>query len=522
MSDESLDFTTMKWHPAAEAWEMLPEKKSKKSVYSLEELAESVRDSGLLHPIKYWQDPTDNKFWKIDGRNREAACRLAGVKPRYTQVRLPGDVNVVEYVKVVNGDRRHLNASQKAMAAAKLVPILAAEVARTEKARKRAGSAPTGEKHGRSAAAQAGAVTGASERNVQDAALIERKDPELAKKVAAGEVTIHQAKREVVRREKEESLRAAAEAVGPPAEGETWAVAAGSSPGALDELESESADLILLDPPYNQGVDYGGGAKADRLADDDYLAFVNSVVESCVALLAPAGALVLVCPDEYADHLGVLLRESGLHRRAWVKWYETFGTNAENNFNRTSRHVFYMVKNPKKFTFNPGVFNRPSARQAVYNDGRASAAGKLWDDVWVIPRLVENSKERVPGFPTQLPLELVRPLVEGLTEPGGLVVDPMMGSGTTGEACILAGRRFYGVEKNKRFAEVARQRLIVAADSVSRAAKKAGVGKDKPAAESPVNGEAGERPKKAKAKKAAEPAAEAEPAAGPAAGPAAV
>jgi ParB-like chromosome segregation protein Spo0J len=290
MSDESLDFTTMRWHPAAEAWEMLPEKKSKKSVYSLEELAESIRQNGLMHPIKYWQDPADNKFWKIDGRNREAACRLAGVKPRYTQVRLPGDVNVVEYVKTVNGDRRHLNASQKAMAAAKLVPILAAEVARTEKARKRAGSAPTGEKHGRSAAAQAGAVTGASERNVQDAALIERKDPDLAKKVAAGEVTIHQAKREVVRREKEESLRAAAEAVGPPAEGETWAVAAGSSPGALDELESESADLILLDPPYNQGVDYGGGAKADRLADDDYLAFVNSVVESCVALLAPASS----------------------------------------------------------------------------------------------------------------------------------------------------------------------------------------------------------------------------------------
>jgi hypothetical protein len=93
----------------------------------------------------------------------------------------------------------------------------------------------------------------------------------------------------------------------------------------------------------------------------------------------------------------------------------------------------------------------------------------------------------------------------------------MMGSGTAGEACVLTGRRFYGVEKNKRFAEVARQRLIVAADSVAKAAKKAGVGKDKPAAESPVNGEAGERPKKAKAKKAAEPAAgsaaEAEPAA---------
>jgi DNA modification methylase/ParB-like chromosome segregation protein Spo0J len=521
---EDLDFTTMRWHPAAEAFEMLPEKKGKKNVYSIEELAESIRDKGLLHPIKYWQDPADGKFWKVDGRNREAACKAAGVKPRYTQARLPVGLNIVEYIQIENGDRRHLTASQKAMSAAKLVPLFKAEVSRAERARREeAGpSAPApeggGTKQERSAAGKAAKAAGVGARNVQDAVIIEKKDPELAEKVRKGEVTIPQAKREITRREKEEALKAAAEAVGPPAEGDTWSAVPGDAIAELEKLPSESVDLVFLDPPYNQGIDYGSGAKADKLSDDDYLAWMNGVIETCVTLMAPDGALVLVCPDEYADHLSVLLREAGLHRRAWLKWYETFGVNCAGNFNRTSRHVFYCVKNRAKFTFHESVFSRPSARQVVYNDGRAAPAGKLWDDVWCIPRLVENSRERLPGLPTQLPLELVRPLVEGLTDPGGLVVDPMMGSGTSGEAAILSGRRFYGVEKNARFCEMARQRLILAADSVARAARKAG--KDKPAAAPEAtpadatpeaNGEATDKPKKAKNQKATEP--EAEPAA---------
>ncbi len=69
-----------------------------------------------------------------------------------------------------------------------------------------------------------------------------------------------------------------------------------------------------------------------------------------------------------------------------------------------------------------------------YADKRAAPHDKLWDNVWCIPRLVENSKERLPDFPTQLPLDLLRPFVMCASNPSDLVLDPFSGSGTSGVA----------------------------------------------------------------------------------------
>lgn len=83
----------------------------------------------------------------------------------------------------------------------------------------------------------------------------------------------------------------------------------------------------------------------------------------------------------------------------------------------------------------------------------------LGDNVWSIPRLVENSRERLPDFPTQFPLDLVRPIVLCASNPGDLVLDPFSGSGTTGTAAVLNGRRFVGIESNGDFALRSQQRL---------------------------------------------------------------
>jgi site-specific DNA-methyltransferase (adenine-specific) len=109
--------------------------------------------------------------------------------------------------------------------------------------------------------------------------------------------------------------------------------------------------------------------------------------------------------------------------------------------------------------------NRPSDRQTKYGDSRADPAGKCWDDVWgitpPIPRLVDNHHERIPDFPTQLPLDLLRPIVSAHSDPGDLVLDPFSGSGTTGCACIELGRRFVGIELSEKFADLSRKRLLI-------------------------------------------------------------
>ncbi len=178
-----------------------------------------------------------------------------------------------------------------------------------------------------------------------------------------------------------------------------------------------------------------------------------------MSTLADNGSMWVMINDEYADEIGLLLTKAGLHRRAWIKWYETFGVNCSNNFNRCSRHIFYCVVDPKRFIFNADAVNTPSARQEKYNDKRANPGGKIWDDVWTVPRLTGTCEERIPGVPTQVPLEIMRAIVGCASDPGDVVLDPFCGSGSTGAAAIELGRQFIGIEQEERFCEIGKLRL---------------------------------------------------------------
>jgi site-specific DNA-methyltransferase (adenine-specific) len=223
--------------------------------------------------------------------------------------------------------------------------------------------------------------------------------------------------------------------------------------------EHGPARLIFTDPPYNIGIDYGDGEEQDRLPDDEYMAWVSDWVRLCCDCLTDDGSLWVMIGDEYAADYHATLKFHGLTIRSWIKWYETFGVNCSNTFNRTSRHIFYAVKDPNSFVFDPDPVTRPSDRQTKYGDSRAAAGGKLWDDVWQIPRLTGTCTERIPDFPTQLPLALVEPIVLCASMPGDLVVDPFNGSGTTGVAAVRNGRKYVGIEKSEAFTDIAEDRL---------------------------------------------------------------
>jgi site-specific DNA-methyltransferase (adenine-specific) len=296
--------------------------------------------------------------------------------------------------------------------------------------------------------------------DAQALARLKEEAPEAYEEVRTGKKKVSQARRVLDREDKRKQMAAAAAAA--PRNGEVaWEIRHGDSLVRLPEIEEASVPHILADSPYNVGVNYGSGVKADRLSDEEFLAWCRLWVAECVRVLAPHGTMWVLMGDEYADYMGVILREAGLHRRAWIKWYETFGNcnSAGTNFNRCSRHLFYCVKDPRRFTFHPEAVNRPSDRQAKYGDARADPDGKIWDDVWVIPRLVGTAKERIPEFPTQLPLALVRPIIACSSNPGDLILDPFCGSATAGVAAVELGRRFIGIEVQKKFVELARLRL---------------------------------------------------------------
>jgi site-specific DNA-methyltransferase (adenine-specific) len=290
------------------------------------------------------------------------------------------------------------------------------------------------------------------------------KRPDLARKVIHGEIKPAEALREIrsdKRRQELEQAAAKAAAERHESDRPKWSIL---NVDVLDGLESVRGEhgparLIFTDPPYNIGIDYGDGEQADRLADAAYMKWVRQWFALCWDCLTDDGSLWVMIGDEYAAEYAVELKAAGYTIRSWIKWYETFGVNCSNKFNRTSRHIFYAVKDPGSFVFNPEPVTRPSDRQTKYGDSRAAAGGKLWDDVWQIPRLTGTCAERIPDFPTQLPIALVEAVVLCASMPGDLVVDPFNGSGTTGVAAVRNGRKYVGIEKSEIFADIATKRI---------------------------------------------------------------
>ncbi len=463
----------LKNHPAADAFPMMDDDR-----YG--ELLADVRQNGQVMPITV----CDGMI--LDGRNRYRACVELGIEPETREY--IGDPWA--YAWSMNGARRDLEATVRALifkrcedGSAKWAKRLAkiaeegnrkkSEAAKEQHAKSSprrgetlvAGHDGLRPKSGKNVAREARATEAKVSPTTMARADQIAKRPDLEKKVVAGDMKPAEALREIRSTKRRQELdEAAAKAAAERHESDrpTWSIL---NVDVLDGLESVRdehgpARLIFTDPPYNIGIDYGDGEQADRLSDAAYMEWVLQWLSLCRDCLADDGSLWVMIGDEYAAEYAVALKATGYTIRSWIKWYETFGVNCSNKFNRTSRHIFYAVKDPASFVFNQEPVTRPSDRQTKYGDSRAAHGGKLWDDVWQIPRLTGTCAERIPDFPTQLPLALVEPIVLCASMPGDIVVDPFNGSGTTGVAAVRNGRKYVGIEKSEKFADMASKRII--------------------------------------------------------------
>ena len=87
--------------------------------------------------------------------------------------------------------------------------------------------------------------------------------------------------------------------------------------------------------------------------------------------------------------------------------------------------------------------------------------GKFATNLWRIPSLKGASKEKC-GHPSQKPLKLIERVVLSSSDPGDLVLDPFLGSGTTAVVAAQSGRRWLGIEKDPAYVTLARERLAAA------------------------------------------------------------
>jgi ParB-like chromosome segregation protein Spo0J len=184
----------MKNHPIADVWPMMDEDK-------LRELADDIRKNGQLVPV--WL--CEGKI--LDGRNRWAACKIAGIEPKTKEY--TGD-EPTAFAVAMNDRRRHMNKGALAAVAAELEPFFSADAKRRQR--------EAGKEHGRGqkvmakvpepidkkpaapARKEAAKSVGVGERYVQDAKKVKQEAPEVFERLKAGKITLQDAKREVAKK----------------------------------------------------------------------------------------------------------------------------------------------------------------------------------------------------------------------------------------------------------------------------------------------------------------------------------
>jgi len=226
----------------------------------------------------------------------------------------------------------------------------------------------------------------------------------------------------------------------------------------LGKIREPFADLVFADPPFNIGYQYD--RHDDNMERQDYIDWTRKWMAVCKTVLKPHGSFYIAIGDDYAANVKVIADELGLFMRNWIIWHYTFGQQTKNKFARSHTHIFYFVKDEKRFTFNDHAVRVPSDRQLIYNDRRANPKGKMPNDVWdEFSRVCGTFKERQGWHPCQMPESLLTRIIVASSNPGDCVLDPFSGSGTTAAAAYQLGRDYVGIDVSEEYVSNANERL---------------------------------------------------------------
>lgn len=217
-------------------------------------------------------------------------------------------------------------------------------------------------------------------------------------------------------------------------------------------LPHTSVDLIIADPPYNLGKDYG--ASLDRKDWQEYQEFTAEWLDEAVRVLKPTGSLFVFMGVRFISKLFLMLEDQySLRFNGWITWHYTQGMGRKVGFSPRHEDILYFTKSDI-FTFNLDSVRIP---QKYYRE-RNNMAGANPGDVWQFSHVHYCSAER-QKHPTQKPEALIERIVRASSHPDDLVLDPFVGSGTTCRVAQVLGRKWIGIDINPEYIEMSLQRV---------------------------------------------------------------
>lgn len=223
----------------------------------------------------------------------------------------------------------------------------------------------------------------------------------------------------------------------------------------LRKLENDAVDLILCDLPYGQTSN-----KWDTLID------LEQLWKEYRRVLKPNGVVLLTAKGQFM--IDLILSNREWFRYEWI-WDKNKGANfAHVRYRPLNTHEYVLVFSPKgRPTYNPQMTDgkpytqkrlQESVKGIADNMGRytTKSDGKRYPKSVL---RVEGMAQRHIKHPTQKPVSLFEYLVLTYSNPGDVVLDNCMGSGTTAVACELTGRNWIGFELEKEYVQMTDERV---------------------------------------------------------------
>ena len=219
----------------------------------------------------------------------------------------------------------------------------------------------------------------------------------------------------------------------------------------LKKFEKETLNLIFADPPYNLSgensltVKSGKPARCDKGEWDkikNFHHFNISWIRECKRVLKPNGTIWISGTLHNHPSVGMALKELGFWIINDIIWFKPNATPllVKNRF-VPSVELIWLASKTKKYFFN-------------YEKAKEINNGKQMRNLWEI-----TTNRHVTNHPTEKPERLLERIILLGSKENDLVLDPFMGSGTTGVVCKKYKRNFVGIEIDKTYCELAKDRI---------------------------------------------------------------
>ena len=226
----------------------------------------------------------------------------------------------------------------------------------------------------------------------------------------------------------------------------------------LSEIEDKSVDAIFADPPYflsNGGISVHSGKQVcvdkgdwDKGGTPEYIyEFNHQWLALCRTKLRDNGTIWISGTHHNIHIVMRCLQELGYKVLNTITWQKT-----DPPPNLSCRYFNFsteLIIWARKFEKKPHKFN--------YETMKLLNGGSQMTDVWRVPAVGLWEKQE-GKHPTQKPLRLLYRIILASTNEGDMLLDPFSGSGTTGIAANLLGRKYIGIEQNEQFCELSMRR----------------------------------------------------------------